>query len=94
MEVNLLQRTILTEKNDPRRLSVPAPGPYTCTEPLFSNIFSETAWPINAKFHVKPFWGGRTKVYINGTGHMTKMVVMPIYGKNLSKSSSPEPEVL
>ena len=25
-------------------------------EPLLSNIFSETAWPINAKFHVEPPW--------------------------------------
>ena len=34
---------------------------------------------------------GGTKVYINGPGHMTKMAAMPIYGKNLLKSSSPEP---
>ena len=38
--------------------------------------------------------GRGTKVYINGLGHMTKMAAMPIYGKNLKKSSSPEPEVL
>ena len=31
---------------------------------LISNIFSETAWPINAKFHVDPPWEGE-KVYIN-----------------------------
>ena len=41
-----------------------------------------------------PPWEGGTKVYINGPGHMTKMAAMPIYGKNLKKSSSPEPEVL
>ena len=29
-----------------------------------------------------------------GSGHMTKMAAMPKYGKNLKKSSSPEPEVL
>ena len=29
-----------------------------------------------------------------GTGHMTKMAAIPIYVKNLQKSSSPEPEVL
>ena len=28
-------------------------------------------------------WEGGTKVYINGPGHMTKMAVMLIYGKNL-----------
>ena len=61
----------------------------------FSNIFSsETAWPIKAKFYVEPPWEGGTKVCINGQGHMTKMAAMPIYGKNLKKSSSPEPEVL
>ena len=58
----------------------------------FSNIFSsETAWPIKAKFYVEPPGEGGTKVCINGPGHMTKMAAMPIYGKNLKKSSSPEP---
>ena len=57
----------------------------------FSNIFySETAWPIKAKFYVEPPWEGGTKVCINGPGHMTKMAAMSIYGKNLKKSS-PEP---
>ena len=59
------------------------------------NIFSsETALPIKAKFYVEPPWEGGTKVCINGPGHMTKMAAMPLYGKNLKKSSSPEPEVL
>ena len=57
----------------------------------FSNIFSsDTAWPIKAKFYVEPPWEGGTKVCINGPGHMTKMAAMPIYGKKLKKSSSPE----
>ena len=57
----------------------------------FSNVFSsETAWPIKAKYYVEPPWEGGTKVCINGPGHMTKMAAMPIYGKNLKKSS-PEP---
>ena len=60
--------------------------------PPFSNFFSlETAWPIKAKFYVEPPWEGGTKVCINGPGHMTKMAAMPIYGKNLKKSFSPEP---
>ena len=60
-----------------------------------SNVFSsETAWPIKAKFYVEPPWEGGTKVYINGPGYMTKMAATPIYGTNLKKSSSPEPEVL
>ena len=57
----------------------------------FSNILSsETPWLIKAKFYVEPTWEGGTKVYINSPGHMTKMAAMPIYGKNLKKSSSPE----
>ena len=61
----------------------------------FSDVFSsETAWPIKAKFYVEPHWEGGTKVYINGPGHMNRMAAMPIYGKNLKKSSSPEQEVL
>ena len=31
------------------------------------------------------------KIYINDLDHMTNMTAMPIYGKNLKKSSSPEP---
>ena len=31
------------------------------------------------------------KIYTNKLGHMTNMDAMPIYGKNLKKSSSPEP---
>ena len=61
----------------------------------FSNIFSsETIKPIETKFHVEPLWDGGTKVCSNGPGHMTKLAAMPIYGKNLKKSSSPEPKGL
>ena len=61
----------------------------------FSNIFSsETTGPIEAKFHMGPPWNGGTKVCSNGPGHMTKMAAMPKYGKNLKKSSSPEPKGL
>ena len=31
------------------------------------------------------------KIYTNELGHMTNMVAMPIYGKNLKKPSSQEP---
>ena len=54
----------------------------------------ETALPIKAKFLVEPLWEVRMKIYINGPGHMTKVAAMPIYGKNIKKSSSLEPEVL
>ena len=62
--------------------------------PPFSKIFfSETAWPIKAKFYVEPPWEGGTKVYINGPGHMTKMAAMPNMVKTLkiffSRTTSP-----
>ena len=51
-----------------------------------SNIFfSETAWPIKAKFYVDPPWVGGTIFCSRHLGHMTKMAVTPIYGKNPSK---------
>ena len=57
----------------------------------FSNFFSlETFRPIEAKFHVEPPWDRGMKVCSNGLCHMTNMAVMPIYGKNLKKSSSLE----
>ena len=34
------------------------------------------------------------KIYSNELGHMTNTATMPIYGKNLKKSSSPEPNDL
>ena len=59
----------------------------------FSSIFSsETTGPIEAKFYMEPPWDGGTKVYSNSPGHMTKMAAMPIYNKNLKKSSSPQPK--
>ena len=65
---------------------------YVCMLSTFSNIFSsETTGPFEASFHVEPPWDGGTKVSPKGSGHMTKMAAMPIYGKNLTKSS-PEPK--
>ena len=61
----------------------------------FSDILSsETTGPIEAKFHVELPWDGGTKLCTNGPGHMTKITPMPIYGKNLKKSSSLEPKCL
>ena len=76
------------------RPSVVRPSSVVVRPFTFSNVFfSETAWPIKAKFYVETPWEGGTKICINGPGHMTKMAAMPIYGKTLKKSS-PEPEVL
>ena len=63
------------------------------SDSTFSNFFSlETTWPIEAKFHMKPPWDGGMKIYSNGPDQMTNMAAMPIYGKNIKKSSSPEPK--
>ena len=69
---------------DLRGLSAPVLGLYTGILQLFLSIFfSETNWPINAKYHVNPPGEVRKKVNVNGPGHMTKMAAMPIYGKKL-----------
>ena len=57
-----------------------------------SNDFSsETTGPIATKFHIQPPGPLGKKSCSNGPDHMTNMAAMPIYGKNLKKSSSPEP---
>ena len=62
---------------------------YPCSGVSPSTIFSyETARPIKAKLYMKHLQEGGTNVYINNAGHVTKMAAMPIYGKNLQKSSS------
>ena len=48
---------------------------------------------IKVKFCIKPPWDEGTNICSNGPGLMTKMATMPIYGKNLKKSS-PEPKGL
>ena len=62
-----------------------------CVVHIFKHLLPETTGPIDAKFHMEPPWDGGTNVCSNGPGHMTKMATMPIYGKNIKKSSSPEP---
>ena len=57
-----------------------------------SNDFSsETTGPIATKFQIRPPGPLGKKSCSNGLGHMTNMAAMPIYGKNLKKSSSPKP---
>ena len=66
---------------------------YVCVLSTFSNSFSsETAGPIETNFHIDPPWKRGTKVCSNGPGRMTRMAAMPIYGKNLKKSSFLEPK--
>ena len=67
-------------------------SPSIVVRPQCSKIFfSETAGPIKAKFYVEPPCVGGTIFCSGHLGHMTKMATTPIYCKNPSKSSSPEP---
>ena len=50
---------------------------------VVSGCLKRTLNAIKAKFYVEPPWEEGTKVYIKGTGPMTKMAATPIYGKNL-----------
>ena len=38
-----------------------------------------------SKCHMKPSWVRETIVCLNGSGHMTTMSIMPMYGKNLKQ---------
>ena len=49
---------------------------------LSTHVSSETTRPIELKFHMKTPYDRLAKIYTSCTGHMTKMVTMPIYGKN------------
>ena len=75
------------------QVNYPDPDPVRRRCPHSFNIFSsETTGPMKVKFHMELLWDGGTKVCSNSPGHMTKMSAMPIYGKNLKKSSSLEPK--
>ena len=63
-----------------------------CHRPHALNVFSDITEPVKVKFHIELLWDRGMKVCSNGPGHMTKMAAMPIYGKNLKKSSSLEPK--
>ena len=74
------------------RLRRPSVRPSVRRPSTISNDFSsETTGPIATKFHIQPPGLLGKKSCSNGLGHMTNMAAMPIYGKNLKKSSSPEP---
>ena len=72
-----------------RRPSVRRPSVRPST--ISNNFSSETTGPIASKFHIQLPGPLGKKSCSNGLGHMTNMAAMPIYGKNLKKSSSPEP---
>ena len=70
------------KKIGPQDFVCPTPRHYTCILQKYSKIFSETTWPIKAKFYRRQLWEGEINVFINNPGHMTKLAAMPIYGKN------------
>ena len=54
-------------------------------------LVSETVGSVETKFNLKAYGRMVIKTSSNQSGHMTKMAAMFIYGKNIKKSSSPEP---
>ena len=58
---------------------------------LFKQLLLRNHWANQSQISYGAFMGWGNKVCSNGPGHMTKMPAIPIYGKNLKKSSSPEP---
>ena len=69
-------------------------GPRSLRFNICKLLFLRNHLDDEAKFHVAHPWDGGTKICSNGPGHMTRMVTMPIYGKNIKKSSSLEPKGL
>ena len=54
-------------------------------------FFAETVRRFGTKIHMKACRGTGIKILTNELGHMTNIAAMPIYSKNLKKSSSPKP---
>ena len=54
-------------------------------------VFSKTVGRFETKVHMRAWGRIGMKIYTNELGHMTKMAAISIYGKNLKKSSFPEP---
>ena len=68
-----------------------APSSVRRPSTISNDFSSKTTGPIATIFHIQPPRPLGKKNGSNGLGHMTNMAAMPIYGKNLKKSSSPEP---
>ena len=100
MVENLQRRTLLTKKYHERKtLTSGGCLPLSRGYILVYNHYFQTSSSLkplgksSKNFYVEfPEEVGK-KVYIYGTGHMTKMVAMPIYGRTFKKSSSLEPKV-
>ena len=53
---------------------------------IFKHFLLRKNWANQSQINMEPPWDRGMKVCSTGTGHMTKMAVMPIYGKNLKKN--------
>ena len=54
-------------------------------------FFSETALPVKANFYVEPPWVGGNDILFAASGSYDQDGRHAIYGKNIQKSSFPEP---
>ena len=89
---NLQQRTKLNNCVYERKLpqGVVCPCPYMYMTNIFKHLKRLGKSMSNFMWHLV----GRGKDYINGPGHITKMDTMPIYDKNLQKSTELSPMIL
>ena len=78
MAINKFQRSRLTFNFSAKVAHIGVPSTHQ------NIISSETTRPFELQFHMKTPYDRLAKIYINCTGHMTKMAKMPIYGKNPS----------
>ena len=79
MVINKFQRSRLTFAPSAKVAHIVVPSIY------WNIVFSQTIDPIELKFHVRTPYDKLVKIYTKSFGHMTKMAVKPIYGKNLLK---------
>ena len=76
MAMNRFQRSRLTFDLSAKVAHMGVPS-------IYKNIvFSEAIRRIELNFHMNTPYDKLAKIYTNGSGHMTKMADMPIYGKN------------
>ena len=69
-------------------MSIEGHGHYLTLAQIRVHTKIQTAF--SQKFCMKAFRYKEMKIWLHDAGHMTKMAAMPIYGKTLQKSSSPE----
>ena len=76
MAINKFQRSRLTFNFSAKVAHIGVPSTH-------QNIVSSEAYgPFEHKFHMKTPYDRLAKSFTNCTGHMTKMAMTPIYGKN------------